>query len=395
MHQADIAEQKRIFMLAPELRAQTFHHLIRSQFEKAGCLRGDGRPWEDVFPRLAPRRVRVATGSEEFGCYNHQSGICRWRDKYWYVFSNSAIHEEVPGMRTMVAHSDDLGSWSPSTCVAAGDVPGDMWRQTGGILAHGDRLIVLVQTKTGHHLTRKPGMSAGDITKTQYKVGLFWSADGENWTERDVADDCYWFEPPKLTAEGRLLCAGTRDNDPIVFLWPGDDPLAQPEIVAIPHDKSRDLDSGCMPYGEASWYQTDDGTIVLFHRNETDELRLRVALSEDGGRSWTEPILSDIPDSMSRVSAGRLADGRFYLVGNAIADLLNRVPLMLLISDDGYKFHKQYILLDEPTRIELPGVLKAHGYQYPFSLVEPDRLIVTYSVNKEHMELLTVPIDSL
>ena len=44
----------------------------------------------------------------------------------------------------------------------------------------------------------------------------------------------------------------------------------------------------------------------------------------------------------------------------------------------------------EPTTIAFPGALKAHGYQYPCTLVEEDRLIVTYSVNKEHMELLTV-----
>jgi len=395
MCKPDLFETKRISMLTPDLRMQVFQYLIGSQFTKSGTTRQDGGPWPEVFDKIDVERVRIATGTPQFGTYNHQSGICKWQDRYWYVFSNSAVDEEVPGMRTMISSSEDLKQWSEPTCVAPGDVDSEMWRQTGGVYPHGDRLVVFVQTKKFYHPTATAGMSGGDITREKHRVGLFWSTDAVNWTEQNVADDCYWFEAPKLTAESRLLCGGTLSNRPIVFLWPGDDPFEQPELVPIPYDDFHSLDAGRFPYGEHSWYQIDDGTIVLFMRNETDELRLRVSLSEDGGKSWTEPMLSDIPDSMSRVSAGRLADGRFYLVNNAIADLLNRVPLMISLSDDGYKFDQQLLLLSEPTKISFPGALKAHGYQYPCTMVEEDRLIVTYSVNKEHMELLTVDVSKL
>ena len=69
---------------------------------------------------------------------------------------------------------------------------------------------------------------------------------------------------------------------------------------------------------------------------------------------------------------------------------MNRVPLMISISTDGTKFERQYFLINQPTTIAFPGALKAHGHQYPCSLVEQERLMVAYSVNKEHMELLTV-----
>ena len=78
----DIYEQKRISMLSPELCQLEFPSLIKSQFEKAGCTRGDGKPWEDVFEKLKVERTRVATASKEFGTYNHQSGICHWKGKY-------------------------------------------------------------------------------------------------------------------------------------------------------------------------------------------------------------------------------------------------------------------------------------------------------------------------
>ena len=390
MLKADIYTETRISMLTDELRQKVRNNLVTSQFGKAGCTRADGKDWPAWFDHAPIERVRVVTGSRDFGTYNHQSGICRWRGRYWYVFSNSAVDEEAPGQRTMITSSEDLSTWSKPACVAPGDATGDMWRNTGGVMGYEDKLIVFVQTKTRFRPARKPGMSANDESKSVCKVAFFISSDGENWTEQDVADDCHWYEAPRLTREGRLLCAGSRRGQPLVFLWPGENPLEPPEIVEIPYDDSRGMDSGRFPYGEASWYETDDGTIFMFHRNETDELRLRVALSEDGGRSWTHPMLSNIPDSKSRVSAGRLSDGRYYLVNNAIADLLNRVPLMISVSRDGLKFEKQYFLLNEPTTIAFPGALKAHGYQYPCTLVEEDRLIVAYSVNKEHMELLTV-----
>lgn len=401
MSKADIYTETRISMLTDELREKVRHNLVTSQFKKAGCTRSDGQEWPAWFEHVPIERVRVATGSKEFGTYNHQAGICRWRDRYWYVFSNSAVDEEAPGQRTMITSSEDLATWTEPVCIAPGDPSGDMWRNTGGVMATEDQLIAFVQTKQNFRPAPTPGMSSADESKTVSTVGYCLSSDGENWTEQHVADECHWYEVPRLTQEGRLLCASSRRSEcgtfyhPLVFLWPRDNPLEVPEIIKIPYDGARGPDAGRFPYGEASWYQVDDGTIFMFHRNETDELRLRIALSEDGGRSWTHPMYSNIPDSKSRVAAGRLFDGRYYLVNNAIADLLNRVPLMISISPDGFKFDKQYFLLDEPTQIAFPGALKAHGYQYPCTLVEKDRLIVAYSVNKEHMELLTVNSDDL
>ena len=392
---ANIYTQRRISMLTPQSRQRVYANLVRHQFQKSGTTKADGKPRPEVFKHVPVQRSRVFTGTPQKGTCNHQSGFCQWQGEYYYVFSNSQVDEEVPGMRTMITTSTDLVEWREPWCLAAGDVKADMWRQTGGIMAFDDRLVAFVQTKIGHHLTSRAGMSAADQTKTQYRVSIFVSKDAQVWNEQEAADDCYWFEAPRLTQENRLLCAGSCRDKPIVFLWPGSDPTERPQAVDIPYDQSHGLDSGRFPYGEASWYQTDEGDILLFHRNETDELRLRVALSSDGGRSWSEPMQSDIPDSMSRVHAGRLTDGRYYLINNAIADLLNRIPLAIWISEDGYRFNEQYILLDEPTQISFPGALKAHGYQYPSSMAEDERLLVSYSVNKEHMEIMSVKVSDL
>ena len=132
------------------------------------------------------------------------------------------------------------------------------------------------------------------------------------------------FEAPRLTAEGRLLCVTTTRNEgPAILLWPGDDLLAQPEYIQVPEP-----DGASFPYGESTWYQLDSGRIMVFWRDEGASCRVYVNHSDDGGRTWSTPVLSDIPDSMSRLYAGRLSDGRYYLVNNAIATLLDRRPLM-------------------------------------------------------------------
>jgi hypothetical protein len=95
---------------------------------------------------------------------------------------------------------------------------------------------------------------------------------------------------------------------------------------------------------------------------------------------------------MSRVHAGRLADGRHYLCNNAFPTLLDRRHLMLLLSTDGLTFDKAYVLVDDPTSQRLKGMLKADGYQYPCCLPEDDRLLVAYSVNKEDIECGVVAV---
>jgi len=109
----------------------------------------------------------------------------------------------------------------------------------------------------------------------------------------------------------------------------------------------------------------------------------RPAISEDGGRTWSEVMRTNFPDSMSRTFAGRLSDGRFFQVGNSTRVLMDRNFLALSLSDDGAKFGKMVQLVREPTAQRFAGHLKCHGYQYPSCVVDGDRLLIGHSVNKE------------
>jgi len=228
------------------------------------------------------------------------------------------------------------------------------------------------------------------IVPESNRLELLASTDGERWELARPLDERIRvvFEAPRLTAEGRLMCVcSTTDCQPGMLLWPGDDILVDPEIVPLPTPPG-----AAFPYGEGSWYQTDDGRIIIFWRDEGASCRVWVNYTDDGGRSFVPPMISDIPDSMSRVYAGRLADGRYFLCNNAFPTLLDRRHLTLLLSDDGYEFNKVYLLVDDPTSQRLKGLLKADGYQYPVCLPEAGRLLVGYSVNKEDIECGAVDV---
>ena len=225
------------------------------------------------------------------------------------------------------------------------------------------------------------GMRRVNPQKSQ--IHVYGSPDGETWEKAFTIKEPIRgiFEAPRETAEGHLLCVASLWAGAAMLRWPGNRLLEQPDVIDVPQPHGARF-----PYGEGSWYQLEDGRIVVFWRDEGESCRLWVNFSDDGGRSFSEPMISDIPDSMSRVYAGRLPDGRYYLCNNAFPTLLNRMHLMLLLSDDGKTFDDVYLLLNDPTSQRLMGLLKADGYQYPCCLPEGNKLLVAYSVNKEDIE---------
>ena len=395
MAQPDIYKRKMIDVLTADLKERVTMHFLLDSFVMTGCTREDGFAGQGVIPDFEMERHAVFTTSEELGTYNHHPNIVRWQDEYWFAFDNCMVNEEWPGQRTFIAHSKDAVAWSERILVADGDAERGMLRNLGGLYARGDTLYAFIQEKWDLVHATKPGMSVHDNTKVSTRNDLWATRDGHNWkmVKEGYADVMWMFENPRLTAEGRLMGpAGTNDRKPAVLLWPGDDPTETPELIEVPFAGDIDHyyeghDEGMFIYGEATWYTDDDGRIWMWWRDESASCCLGVSLSEDGGRSWTEVMRSNFPDSMSRTFAGRLADGRFYQVGNSTRRLMDRNFFALSLSDDGAKFHAMCRLVAEPSRQRFEGHLKCHGYQYPSCLVDGDRLLVAYSVNKEDIEV--------
>ena len=394
MSKPDIYERTMIDVLTPELKGLVKDYFTMYQFVMTGCTREDGFAGQGVIPLFEMDRHSVFKTTTELGTYNHHQNIVKWRDAYWCSWDNCAVNEEWPGQRTLIAHSSDGREWSQPILVADGDEARGMLRNCGCLYATEDALYAIIQEKWDLAHAGAPGLSTHDNTRLSYRNGLWRSTDGTTWENLSEGHlDVMWIlENLRLTNEGRLMGPVTlHDGGPGVALWPAADPEAKPEIIRIPwHGNWDDYyaghDEGLFIYGEATWYTDDDGRIWMFHRDECASTYLGLALSEDGGRSWTEVMRTNFPDSMSRVYAGRLSDGRFYLAGNSTRVYMDRNFFAVSLSDDGAKFNKMYQLVKEPTRQRFQGHLKCHGYQYPCCLVDGDRLLIVYSVNKEDIE---------
>ncbi len=372
-------------LLGPNARRMLEEYRWRRVFNLFECLmKDDDHGTKGAEPPLIPyipgaKRSVVYYGDRFHGSYNHHNQIARFKGLYFYAWSNGFRNEEDAGQRVLIASSDDALRWSEPTVVL--DVAdGSPWAHNC-VAMHStpDFLYIVIMSEETIHDATAVGMRR--INPEDAYVDMYRSPDGLHWEKAfSFGSRFKWiFEAPRLTQEGRLLClCATKSEGPAMLLWPGNDIEAMPEFIRVPEPEDASF-----PYGESSWYQRDDGRILVFWRDEGASCRLYVNHSDDGGRTWSVPVLSDIPDSMSRLYAGRLSDGRYFIVNNAISTLLDRIPLMLLLSDDGLTFDQVYVINDSPSEMRRKGLLKINGSQYPCCLVEEGRLIVAYDANKE------------
>ncbi|MFH0964449.1 MAG: exo-alpha-sialidase [Planctomycetota bacterium] len=383
----DVTTRKQVRMLLPDVAQALKRFHWHWRFVAARCLmKNDDHGPQGITPPIIPyapmKRVRIYTGTRESGSYNHHSQIMRFKDRYYFAWSNGRADEEVEGQRIMIVSSTDGLHWSDPRCVIGGEAETTVIHNCVALYAGKDRLFIVDWCEECVKDATMVGMRR--IIPEKNRLDILASVDGADWKPvRSLGERLkVIFEAPRPTADGRLMCVcTTSDHQPGMLVWPGMDLCVEPEVVSLPTPAG-----AAFPSGEGSWYQTEEGRIVVFWRDESGSCRVWVNYSDDGGRTFVPPMISDIPDSMSRVYAGRLADGRYYLCNNAFATLLDRRHLLLFLSDNGCEFNKVLLVVDDPTSQRLKGLLKVDGYQYPCCLAEPGKLFVGYSINKEDIE---------
>ncbi len=381
-----VTTHQHVSMLSDAVAAQLKRFHWECSFVTGSCLmKNDDHGPRGVHPPIIPyapfTRSRVYTGTRETGSYNHHAQLARFKGRYYLAWSNGLVDEEAEGQRMLISSSADARQWSEPLCVA-GSTTSTLAHNCVALMATDEAMYMVGMSEDCIRDASVTGMRRIDPTSVQ--MDIYASTDGVEWEKAySFGDKFKWiFEAPRLTSEGRLMCICARSSGkPAVLLWHGSNICEEPQVISVPEPQG-----ALFPYGEASWYQTDQGRIVIFWRDEAGSCRLYANYSDDCGHTFTPPMVSDIPDSMSRVYAGRLHDKRYYLCNNAFPALLDRMHLMLLLSDDGETFNKVYLVVDDPTAQRLKGLLKVHGYQYPCCLEEKDRLLIAYSANKEDIE---------
>ncbi len=317
------------------------------------------------------------------------NGVCMvgFKDGLYCMWQSSRTDEDASETWVAYARSLDGGAtWSEPMVLAPTIDNGST--SSGGWHVYGDELIGYINTWNASH--------------TEGYTRFVSSTDGLAWTEpADVtmADgsrmDAIFEQDPHVMPGGRIVNAA--HFAPGLFVYPiyTDDPSGKTGWHKADFTPQRNNDNQSREL-EPSLYRKPDGTIVMMFRDQNSTFRKLAAESIDEGVTWSNAVLTDVPDSRSKQSAGNLPDGTSYFVANPVPNK-NRWPLVLTLSADGSQFDHAWLLRskDEMQAQRFTGKAKRPCYAYPKSIVIGDYLYVAYSTNKEDVEYSRVPLSSI
>lgn len=151
---------------------------------------------------------------------------------------------------------------------------------------------------------------------------------------------------------------GTREGDPDVGIWTS-------RLEAGTWTTPVEVADGVQPDGKRypCWnpvlFQKPAGELLLFSKvgpSPRDWWGL-VRSSSDGGLTWGEMTLTDLPNPNSGTDAVTLADGRHLLIYNHTEK--GRSPLNVAVSTDGKAWTPVVVLETDPGEYSYPAIIQA------------------------------------
>ena len=342
--------------------------------------------------------LSVASGTETISVFepadttdHYSNGVVMTAFKgYFYCqWQSSATDEDAQDTWVAYSRSQNGTDWTPPIELAASIDTG--FCSSGGWWVSGDTLVGYINVWPSS-VTPRGGFA-------YYKA----STDGLTWSEMkpllmangDSLKGIFEQDPHTLP-DGRIICAAHFQPGLIASPIYTDDPSgvrgwgrADYTDLTVSNGISREL--------EPSWFLRDDDTLVMTFRDQNSTYFRLASVSGDRGESWSTAVLTDMPDSKAKQSAGNIGDSTAYMVGNPVNNK-TRIPLAIALSQDGKYFNTAYVLRkggDDLQALRYTGQSKREGYHYPKSMVWNDTLYVSYATNKEDVQYTKVPVSSL
>ncbi len=336
---------------------------------------------------------------------------------------------EAPGAQTFTVFAPSATTDHFSHGVVMGQFKGAlycMWQSSATDEDGDDTWVAYARSTDGGATWSQPMTLAKDIDNGYCTSGGWWVSANQivgyiNEWHTDLSpkggftryvastDGLAWTDPKPVTMADGTEMAGVMEQDPRA--------LKDGRIVSAAH-----FQPGTMvcpiytddPMGISGWKKgafdaTGKGTstremepslylrgdsIVMIYRDQNSTYYKLASVSTDRGETWTKAVLTNMPDSRQKQSAGNLPDGTAFFAGCPILQKV-RYPLALTLSDDGYLFDRAWLLRsrDSSKPMRYAGKNKHdHYYSYPKSLVTDDYLYVAYATNKEDVEYTRIPV---
>ncbi|MBN1379135.1 MAG: pectate lyase [Gammaproteobacteria bacterium] len=336
--------------------------------------------------------ITIFRPEEDSDKYNHNVVLFPFKGFLYAQWQSSSRDEDAADTWVAYSRSRDGKNWSKPVMLASS------WQ--GGIRTAGgwwsdDKTLV-------SYINVWPQQTPGDLSGGGY-VEYLTSVDGIDWSEPKALLNHagkpvkgIFEQDPHALPDGRIINAVHEQPGLVVSPYYTDDTKGisgwtKGRMSNLPFSGtvSREL--------EPSWFYQADGAVVMVFRDQASSFRKLASVSTDRGETWSKPVLTNMPDSRSKQSAGNLPNGSAFQVANP-RDNKARFPLVITLSKDGELFDKAYLLRSggsdlQPLRFE--GRYKRAGYSYPKSVIWNDYLYVSYATNKEDIELTRIPLKYL
>jgi len=134
------------------------------------------------------------------------------------------------------------------------------------------------------------------------------------------------------------------------------------------------------------WWDLENGKLIAAIRDNGGSSRLYRTVSTDQGNTWSPPVITNYPNSTSKLFTLKTSRGYRVLVSNANPKL-GRRELHLAMSRDGISF-------DRLVRLDIPSQ-KATTFQYPHVIEHEGSLFIAFSNKKNITEILKVALSDV
>lgn len=225
---------------------------------------------------------------------------------------------------------------------------------------------------------------------------------GRTWSKREPLPEGF-LGPTKnkpLLLGDRLLCPSSTEKDgwrihfEILDLktgqWHKTGPIKGAKALTTMDKGKRGARPQEIMCIQPTLLQMADGSIKALCRTKNG--RIATTTSHDGGETWSEVTLTNLPNNNSGIDAVTLRDGRHVLAYNPVSvkagkETGPRTPLALAISDDGENWHNMTeTKTDTPPDGELsyPAIIQgANGHLY-----------LTYTYLRQRIDLEDITLKS-